>query len=272
MNDIECIAFLQECLPRLRFRWSGFRRVRGQVCKRLNRRRRELNLPNLAAYRKYLEGHPGEWEILDFLCRITISRFYRNRGVFDALRYRILPDLAKNVAEAGRDAVRCWCAGCCSGEEAYTLQIIWKIDVIPKMTKGLPLRIIATDMDPDVLERARRGVYLEGSLFDLPEELIAAAFLRSGKTYTLKESFKEDVTFEQQDIRRQLPVGTFSLVFCRNLVLTYFEKDLQREILGRIFEKLEPGGIFVAGAHERLPNGIDIVFPYDDNVCIFRKA
>jgi chemotaxis protein methyltransferase CheR len=264
--------FLQNCLPRLRLRWPGFRKVRGQVCKRLKRRIRELGLSNLAAYRIYLDGHPGEWDILDFLCRITISRFYRNRGIFDALRFKILPELAKSAAEAGKNEVRCWCAGCCSGEEAYTLQIIWETDVIPSMTKDLPLRIIATDLDPAVLERARKGIYPEGSLADLSPELIAAAFFRFGEIYALQEKFKENIIFERQDIRRQLPEGTFSLIFCRNLVLTYFEKALQLEVLKMIFAKLEPGGIFVTGVHESLPRGIDVVFPYERIKGIYRKA
>ncbi|OPY84546.1 MAG: Chemotaxis protein methyltransferase [Syntrophus sp. PtaU1.Bin208] len=272
MTDRECIEFLQACLPRLRLRWPGFRKVRRQVCKRLNRRIGELNLPDLAAYRDHLAGHAGEWEILDSLCRITISRFYRDRGVFDTLRSGILPQLAKTAFEAGQEEVRCWCAGCCSGEEAYTLQILWRIDVVPGMAKSLPLRIFATDMDSGLLERARKGIFPESSLGDLPREYLFAAFLPSGDNYAIKDPFRKDIAFARQDIRRELPEGTFSLILCRNLVFTYFAEALQFEVLEGIVEKLAPGGILVVGIHESLPRGIDTVLPYNRMAGIYRKA
>ncbi len=91
MNDTECIDFLQWCLPRLRMRWAGFRKVRRQVCKRISRRMAELRLADADAYRAYLDANAGEWDALDALCRVTISRFYRDRGVYDAIRRRVLP-------------------------------------------------------------------------------------------------------------------------------------------------------------------------------------
>jgi len=272
MKDSECITFLQTCLPRLRLLWPGFRKVRGQVCKRLGRRLGELGLPDLRTYQDYLEGHAGEWERLDALCRITISRFYRDCGVFDSLRTEILPELAEMAAETGAQEVSCWCAGCCSGEEAYTLQILWKIEVLPRLVKRLPLRILATDLDAGVLERARQGVYPGGSLADLPGKLIAAAFSPSGDFYSVRDAFREDIEFVRQDIRRALPAGTFSLILCRNLVLTYFAEDLQREILDRILEKLAPGRILVVGIHESLPRGLTTLTPYDKTAGIYRKA
>ena len=85
MRDTECIEFLQWCLPHMSMRWVGFRRVHKQVCKRLQRRLRELGLVDLKAYRRYLEQHRVEWHTLDHLCQITISRFYRDRVVFGQL-------------------------------------------------------------------------------------------------------------------------------------------------------------------------------------------
>jgi len=82
MTDLECILFLQWALPRLRLRWARFRKVRRQVCKRISSRMRELELPDTAAYRSFLEAHPAEWPLLDSLCRVTISRFCRDCAVF----------------------------------------------------------------------------------------------------------------------------------------------------------------------------------------------
>lgn len=85
MTDAECVAFLQWALPRLHLRWAGFRRVRRQVCRRIDRRRAALGLANTAAYRSVLEATPGEWAVLDGLCRVTISRFARDHAVWSEL-------------------------------------------------------------------------------------------------------------------------------------------------------------------------------------------
>ncbi len=85
MKDPECIRFLQWALPQLHMRWPGFRKVRAQVCKRIGRRMTGLGLSEFSSYRSYLEETPEEWSTLDTLCRITISRFYRDRDVFEHL-------------------------------------------------------------------------------------------------------------------------------------------------------------------------------------------
>ncbi|MBZ0157431.1 MAG: chemotaxis protein CheR [Alphaproteobacteria bacterium] len=272
MKDLECTEFLQWGLPRLRFRWSGFRKVRKQVCKRLQRRISELGLSDISTYKGYLDSHSAEWEVLDSLCQITISRFYRDRRVFDALCSTILPGLAKNASETGAHEIRCWCAGCCSGEEAYTLQILWRTYVMPALQRQIPLRIIATDLNPDVLERAQKGAFPASSLVDLPEKLIREAFECSGSACTIRGAFREDVEFARQDIREQLPEGTFHLLLCRNLVFTYFDRTLQLEILERIVERLSPGGFFVIGIHESLPDGVSTLVPYNKLPGVYQKS
>ena len=133
LSDEECVAFLQYALPRLNLRWAGFRKVRGQVNKRLKRRIKELGLEGLTAYRSYLEEDPEEWRRLDEFCRITISRFYRDRGVFQLLQDRVLPELAERAADEGRSVIRVWSAGCASGEEVYTLRILWDLTTFPRL-------------------------------------------------------------------------------------------------------------------------------------------
>jgi chemotaxis protein methyltransferase CheR len=100
LRDSDCIAFLQWALPRLGLRWTGFRKVHRQVCKRLRRRLNELGLETLDQYRLCLEDDPAEWAALDGLCHITISRFRRDEAVFNALRDNILPDLTRAASAA----------------------------------------------------------------------------------------------------------------------------------------------------------------------------
>jgi chemotaxis protein methyltransferase CheR len=250
MTNHECVVFLQWALPRMRMRWPGFRKVRGQVCKRISRRFAALGLLDPAAYRTYLESNEDEWKTLDSLCRITISRFYRDRNVFDSLGSLVLPRLVKSA----EIEFRCCIAGCASGEEAYTIRILWELRSAPSM-KGKKLHIIGTDSDPVMLERARKAAYTASSLKDLPQDLTEQAFERSGKTFVLRPRFRENVYFEARDIRESMPEGPFDIILCRNLVFTYFDEALQGDILRELVGRLRKGGVFVIGAHESLPTG-----------------
>lgn len=95
MNDTDCTAFLQWALPQLDLRWPGFSKVRGQVCKRLRKHMSELGIDDFADYRSRLAADPPEWQMLDECWHITISRLFRDRGVFELLRRRVLMILIK---------------------------------------------------------------------------------------------------------------------------------------------------------------------------------
>jgi chemotaxis protein methyltransferase CheR len=153
MTDAQCVRFLQWALPQLRMRWDGFRKVRGQVKKRLTRRLRELGLPDIEAYRDYLRRHAGEWHKLDALCRITISRFYRDKGVYAALSQQVLPTLARAARQRRDKTLRVWSAGCGGGEEPYTISILWHLELRDRYP-DLQIDIVATDADPAMLARA----------------------------------------------------------------------------------------------------------------------
>ena len=252
MTDAECVAFLQWALPRLGLRWSGFRTVRRQVRKRLSRRLGTLGLPTLAAYRARLEDDPDEWQVLDGLCRITISRFYRDRAVFEALARQVLPVLARQVAAEGRP-VRCWSAGCASGEEAYSLKILWDLD-LGAAERAPGLEVTGTDAGDGLLARARRGCYEPGSLKDVPAHWRAQAFEAREALFCVHARHRAGVRFVGQDVRRQAPEGPFDLVLCRTLAFTYFEPDLQADVLARIAGAMTAGGYLAIGNHERLPH------------------
>jgi chemotaxis protein methyltransferase CheR len=254
MIDAQCVEFLQWALPRLRMRWPGFRKVRKQVCKRLDRRIQELSLRDIAGYRGLLAANPDEWTVLDGLCRISISRFYRDQSVFNCLRDEVLPELATRVRQRNDRELRCWSAGCASGEEVYTLAAIWKLRVASRQL-AVSLRITATDSDPTLLDRARQGCYGASSLKDFPPEWLPAAFNPSSDVYCIKPEFRECIEFELQDIRYTMPAGNFDLVLCRHVVFTYFDETLQREMLQQILGKLPAGGVLVTGKQEPLPSG-----------------
>ena len=252
LKDPDCVHFLQQVLPQLHLRWSGFRRVRRQVCRRLRSRIQELDLADFSDYAAYLLAHPDEWSVVDACCRITISRFYRDRKVFEQLSQE-LPRLVKLALARGDSSLRCWSAGCASGEEAYTLKLMEHF-CLSGSDFSLPLQILATDVDKYLLSRARAACYSLGTLKELPQAWIEEAFT-TNQHYCLKPTFREGIQFECQDIREKMPDGSFHLILCRNLVFTYFEPALQPEIFRGIIQRLVAGGIFLIGRRESLPDG-----------------
>lgn len=270
MNDSQCVDFLQWALPQLGLRWVGYRKVRRQVCNRARRRARELGLGDLSAYRPYLEAHPDEWPVLDTLTPITISRFYRDRGTFDLLAREVLPALAAQASDRGSDTLEVWSAGCASGEEPFTLAIIWQLELAQRFPT-LALRILATDIHPSMLSRARRACYGAGSLRELPNGWRAAAFVQRDRLYCLREPYRQAVTVLSHDIRTGVPDGPFDLIMCRNLAFTYFDEAAQRRVGGWLAGCLRPAGVLVLGAHERLPAELAGLEPWDIDRRVYRR-
>ncbi|OFW70914.1 MAG: hypothetical protein A2Y55_12175 [Actinobacteria bacterium RBG_16_68_12] len=270
MTDDECVEFLQWALPRLHMRWAGFRKVRRQVCRRIERRLLDLDLSDVTAYRAYLEATPEEWQSLDALCGVTISRFYRDRGVFEFLERSVLPQLAAETATRGA-AVEAWSAGCASGEEPYTLVLVWEYAVRPSFP-AVGLHVLATDADETMIRRARAASYGESSLRELPSPWRRRGFVRRGGRCHLRPRFRQPVTVERHDVRDSIPNGPYDLVLCRNLAFTYFELPLQREVAERLALALRSGGALVVGSHETLPEGSGGLIPWCARLGVYRSS
>jgi chemotaxis protein methyltransferase CheR len=191
------------------------------------------------AYRLYLERNAHEWNALAGLCRVTISRFWRDRAVFESLRDLVLPALGP--------AVSAWSAGCASGEEPYSL-------VLAAADARVEVHVVATDVDPGLLGRARRACYPESSLRELPADLRARAF----EDGCLRPEYREPVDFLRHDVRDGAPGGPFDVTLCRNLVFTYYADELQLEIGRHLVRSLRPGGALAVGAHEAVPDALEV--------------
>ncbi|HYA87657.1 MAG TPA: CheR family methyltransferase [Nitrospirota bacterium] len=124
---------------------------------------------NVAAYRMFLETNDGEWAVLDSLCGITISRFYRDREVFRFLEQDVLVTLSEDALARGENELRCLSIGCASGEEPYALALLWDRGT-GRHFPSLALTILATDADPAMIRRAKQGYYPSGSIAGLPAE------------------------------------------------------------------------------------------------------
>jgi len=252
MHDSDCVRFLQWALPQLQMRWSGFRKVHKRVCKGLSHRLEELSLRDIEDYQQHLARQPDEWQHLDALCRVVVTRFYRDTQVFSELAERVLPDLASRAASEGRRGIRVWSIGSASGEEPYTLAILWYHILAPSYPQ-IQIAILGTEIDPALIERSHIACYAAGTLKNLPSGLCDAAFDFTDDNYCLKPRYREMVEFRQQDIRTSQPEERFDLILCRNLVFTYFDEAQQRTILQRLLHRLVAGGWLLLGVHEKLP-------------------
>ncbi len=241
--------FLQWALPKLGYRWGGFRKPRVQVIKRIRKRIRELNLQDLSAYRDYLDNHPDEWKILDSFCDITITRFFRDRKVWDYFRDVLLPDV---ISKHPNELVSIWSAGCCNGEEPYSIAITLS-QLIDDSQSNSGFRILATDRNPEQIRKAKDGWYPPGVLKELSSEETEKYFSPDESGYRIDPALIKIVEFEVRDIRYSLPERQFHFIFCRNLVFTYFSNDLQRDYLTRFRSLLHPDGFLITGAQEKPP-------------------
>ncbi len=271
MKDSECIHFLQWALPRLHMRWVGFRKVRGQVCKRVQRRLRALKLSDVHAYRERLEQDPREWSVFDGFCRIPISRFSRDRKVFEVLTDRIFPALVALARERNEHRLSCWSVGAAAGEEAYSLVLLWAFRLSSRYP-GLDLCVHGTEVDGHQIARAHAACYARGSLRELPEAWRREAFIEEGNLFHLRPQYREPVVFSCQDIREEAPRDAYHLVLCRNLAFTYFDETHQHLVVDRLRARTLPGGALVIGTHETLPGGACGFIPWCESLGIYRRT
>ncbi len=263
------VEFLQWALPHLKYRWAGFRKPRGQVIKRIRQRIRELSLEGIRDYKTYLRNHPEEWHILDQMCDITISRFFRDRELWKYLKNNLLPEMLKARQD---NQIRIWSVGCCNGEEPYSMALLVE-EVRETASEPINISILASDRNPHALSRSRTGRYPGGALKEVPSGIKKKHFRPDPdhpNHYLITGEVKDRVVFEYRDISKSLPEDMYDLICCRNLVYTYFSCERQEEFTVKIATLLHPGGFLILGAHENLPATEHFV-PENQSLGIYRK-
>lgn len=243
-------------LDQLGYAFEGYRRVRKGVKKRIRRHMRDLGCRDVAAYRAHITASPADRE--DCVCRmaVSISRFMRDRPLWEALRDVHLPELHRHFGPR----LHAWCAGCACGEEAYTLAMMHGEMAAP-MAGGLAIH--ATDLNPAVLARARAGVYPASSLRELPDDLRQRYFrpLRGGRRCRLATDLLPPIRWACHDLAWERPAQAFHLILVRNSILTYCDTPRRTRIMERVVKNLLPQGLLVIGFGEMLPAGLPDLVP-----------
>jgi len=252
--------FLKDIARFFGLQWRPFQR-RG-VRRKVERRIAEIGLSNFEEYLSRIKEDLGEQKYLSLILTVTISRFFRDQEVFNTLRRSILPNLLK---EKNQGELKIWSIGCASGEEPYTLSLLWK-ENFEGIHPEVRLSILATDIDENMLERAREGRYKKSSIREVPEEILRKCFNREGDEYVLDQSIRQTVEFERHDILQEEPFNEMDIIFCRNLAMTYFSKETQMAVLKKLATSLKEKGYLVIGKDESLPLIYPTLF-----VLVFRE-
>jgi chemotaxis protein methyltransferase CheR len=239
------------------FKESGINlteRKKSLMHSRMMRRLRALNIDNYKMYYEYLNKNYQD-EVINLINCITTNKteFFRESKHFEFLRKVVFPEFEKR----NENRIRIWSAGCSTGEEPYSIAI-----TVAEYFRNRPMpdiKILATDIDTDVLNKGISGTYKQENLEGVEGNLLHTYFLKgkggNSGLYLVKESIKKMVTFKRLNLLAEIyPMkGQFDIIFCRNVII-YFDKNTKDRLIEKFHEYLADGGYFFAGHSESLTN------------------
>ncbi|PRX27476.1 CheR-type MCP methyltransferase [Orenia metallireducens] len=225
---------------------------KAMVTSRLSKRLRQLKLADFEDYYNYLNSNQAELVQLYNLLTTNVTRFFREEYHFQFLQDKVLPQLATRKDKT----LRVWSAGCSSGEEAYSLAIVLKEFF---SNKGWDIRILATDINTEVLEIGKEGIYHFEQVKDIPYNLLTKYFkLGTGENQGLfkaKDSLRKMIKFQRLNLNQSglYPIqAKLDFIFCRN-VFIYFKEETKNKVLEGFYQQLKDRGYLFLGHSESIP-------------------
>ncbi|GAB6060792.1 chemotaxis protein CheB [Desulfonatronum parangueonense] len=236
------------------------------VTRRIERRMSINRINEIRDYVFYMQNYPAEAATLFRELLIGVTRFFRDREVFELLQTKFLPDV---LDRAVNREVRFWVPGCSTGEEAYSLAILAKEYM---MDRGInkDLKIFATDIDRHAVQFAANGVYPESVAADIPENLMTKYFYKKKDSYQISRSIREMVVFAQHNLIKDPPFTNIDLISCRNLLI-YLQPILQRKVFEFFNFSLNMHGVLVLGTSETVGDMGDYFENLDNKTKIYRS-
>jgi two-component system CheB/CheR fusion protein len=206
-------------------------------------------IERIASYVRFLNENPEELDLLFRELLIGVTGFFRDPDVWRLLREKTLPDL---LAHHPTRLLRAWVAGCSTGEEAYTLAIVFR-EVVEKLKPGKnpKLQIFATDLDRDAIDKARQGVFSAAISADLTPEQLRRYFTEEEGGYRVRAEIREMVIFSPHSVIKDPPFTKLDILSCRNLLI-YLAPEMQQKIFPLFHYSLSPGGILILGNAETI--------------------
>jgi two-component system CheB/CheR fusion protein len=220
----------------------------GTLQRRIERRMSSVGIRpgQVAEYLARLHDDPAELELLNKDLLINVTSFFRDPNVFRYLAEEIFPGLVDNTPNG--QPVRVWSAGCSTGEEAYSLAILFH-EAIANARSGVRLQVFASDIDSDAVALAREGLYPEAIAEAVSPERLSRFFIKHAQGYRVSSELRGSVIFTVQDVITDPPFSTLDLVSCRNLLI-YLRPEAQEKVLSALHFALRPGGLLLLGGSE----------------------
>lgn len=245
-DDAQALAAVVEAL-RQRSRHDLSHYKPSTLQRRVQRRMAVHGVGTVAAYADFVRRNPQELDLLFKEMLIGVTQFFRDPPVWEELKASVLPALLDRAEPGGR--LRAWVAGCSTGEEAYTLAMVFEEVAAARPGARRTLQIFASDLSADAIAFARRGVYPASVADDLDPDRLARFFTRQGDSLVVTKALREMVLFAQHDIILDPPFTRLDLLSCRNLLI-YFDAPLQRRLLPLFSYSLRPDGALLLGNSE----------------------
>nr|WP_246101700.1 CheR family methyltransferase [Pedobacter westerhofensis] len=238
------------------------------IVRRIERRIAFHQLTDYVDYINFLRENPSEIMQLFNELLIGVTKFFRDRDAFEALKNKLYPILA---AKKENDPIRIWIAGCSTGEEAYSIAmlVIEYLDTV-KLTKVPKLQIFATDLDPQAIDHARSASYFSNITSEISPERLARFFIKVNEGYVVKKEVREMIVFAQHNLIKDAPFTRLDLLCCRN-VLIYLTSELQKKIIPVFHYSLATNGLLFLGPAESVGTFGDSFSSLDNKWKIFQK-
>jgi two-component system, chemotaxis family, CheB/CheR fusion protein len=218
--------------------------------RRIERRKGIHQVDKIQDYVRFLQENSKEVEILFKELLIGVTSFFRDNEVWDFMKDSIFPDMLNGLPEGY--TLRAWVPGCSTGEEAYSLAIVFKEALFKiKRHKNLSLQIFATDLDKEAIEIARRGYFSKNITADVSPERLNRFFSPDGESFRVNTAIREMVVFAPHNVIKDPPFTKLNILSCRNMLI-YMETELQKKLMALFHYSLNPGGIMLLGTSETL--------------------
>jgi two-component system CheB/CheR fusion protein len=239
------------------------------VYRRIERRMGIHQIDKIANYVRFLQENPQEVELLFRELLIGVTSFFRDPEAWEQLKAEVLPALL--AGRTSTQTLRAWIPACATGEEAYSLAMLFKETLAElKPTKNITLKIFATDLDQHAIAKAREGVFPVNIAADVSAQRLERFFVKEGRGYRVAKFIREMVIFAQQNIIMDPPFTKLDLLSCRNLLI-YLTPELQQKLLPLFYYSLNPGGFLFFGSAETVGSFTNLFAPLGGKTRLYRR-
>ncbi len=218
------------------------------ILRRMERRMMITHKESLSDYVDYLYESPEEVRILSKEVLIGVTSFFRDPDYFNALKEKAITEIL--ARSAGEDQVRVWVAGCSTGEEAYSIAIMFS-EVMEALKNTRKVKIFATDLDPESITAAGRGVYGDNIVDAVSPTRLSKYFIRRNNTYVINRDIRKMIVFSPHNVFQDPPFGRLDMISCRNMLI-YFQTVLQNDLFAIFHQALRDGGFLFLGKSEAI--------------------